>query len=280
MSGGQVLNTCEVDNYLGLPGINGFDLGMQFQRDMRTDSVRRFVEADVTGIKNLPDCKGSDVGWGYGKGGSLLQPVRSTKAFLAPVEKTAGWQRYFLLCDRDGAFAKKKVTAVIGGGDVAVEDAIFLADLCEKVLPDPPQGQPARRQRACRKKLFTLLNVELVWNAARGNHGEAFKTGAAALIHRQKKSALLQRTESLLRSDSAGVREFQEPCKTDEAGYICAERIAAETAGILQSAMCGSKHAQIDGGCRRGQTWSTQCRNISRHGKNSVQRETAGRRSS
>ena len=31
MSGGQVLNTCEVDNYLGMPGINGFDMGMKFR---------------------------------------------------------------------------------------------------------------------------------------------------------------------------------------------------------------------------------------------------------
>lgn len=56
MSGGQVLNTCEVDNYLGLPGINGFDLGMQF-REHADRLGTEFVEADVTGIKNLPDCK-------------------------------------------------------------------------------------------------------------------------------------------------------------------------------------------------------------------------------
>ena len=31
MSGGQVLNTYEVDNYPGLPGINGFELGMKFR---------------------------------------------------------------------------------------------------------------------------------------------------------------------------------------------------------------------------------------------------------
>ena len=31
MSGGQVLTTYEVDNYLGMPGINGFDMGMQFR---------------------------------------------------------------------------------------------------------------------------------------------------------------------------------------------------------------------------------------------------------
>ena len=64
MSGGQVLNTCEVDNYLGLPGING-----------------------------------SDVGWGvYGKGGHYCSRCGAQKAWRAR-GKTAGWQRYFLLCD-------------------------------------------------------------------------------------------------------------------------------------------------------------------------------------
>ena len=32
MSGGQVLNTYEVDNYLGMPGADGFDMGMQFRQ--------------------------------------------------------------------------------------------------------------------------------------------------------------------------------------------------------------------------------------------------------
>ena len=34
MSGGQILNTYEVDNYLGLPGISGFDMGMTFRQQM------------------------------------------------------------------------------------------------------------------------------------------------------------------------------------------------------------------------------------------------------
>ena len=42
----------------------------------------------------------------------------------------------------DGAFFRGKTVAVIGGGDVAVEDAIFLARACEKGIFDSPQGQP------------------------------------------------------------------------------------------------------------------------------------------
>lgn len=99
MSGGQVLNTCEVDNYLGLPGINGFDLGMQF-REHADRLGTEFVEADVTGIKNLPDCKKvlTSAGEIYGKGGHYCSRCGAQKAWRAR-GKTAGWQRYFLLCD-------------------------------------------------------------------------------------------------------------------------------------------------------------------------------------
>ena len=44
MSGGQVLNTYEVDNYLGMPGINGFDMGVQF-RDHADKLGVKFAEA-------------------------------------------------------------------------------------------------------------------------------------------------------------------------------------------------------------------------------------------
>ena len=53
MSGGQVLNTCEVDNYLGLPGINGFDLGMlqAEQQVVRLFEFHRQRYADRSGVE-------------------------------------------------------------------------------------------------------------------------------------------------------------------------------------------------------------------------------------
>ena len=55
MSGGQVLNTYEVDNYLGLPGMNGFDMGMKF-REHAEKMEAKFMEADVSGIEDNGDC--------------------------------------------------------------------------------------------------------------------------------------------------------------------------------------------------------------------------------
>ena len=56
MSGGQVLNTYEVDNYLGLPGMNGFDMGMKF-REHADMAGASFKTASVTEICDAPDAK-------------------------------------------------------------------------------------------------------------------------------------------------------------------------------------------------------------------------------
>ena len=56
MSGGQVLNTYEVDNYLGMPGINGFDMGMQFRAHADKLGVE-FKEAEVTALEDKGDKK-------------------------------------------------------------------------------------------------------------------------------------------------------------------------------------------------------------------------------
>ncbi len=51
MSGGQIINTYEVDNYPGLPGISGFDMGMRFREHAENVDVE-FIEGEVTGLKN------------------------------------------------------------------------------------------------------------------------------------------------------------------------------------------------------------------------------------
>ena len=54
LSGGQVLNTYEVDNYLGMPGIGGFEMGMQFRQHADRLGVA-FEEAFVSEIRRVKD---------------------------------------------------------------------------------------------------------------------------------------------------------------------------------------------------------------------------------
>ena len=240
MSGGQVLNTCEVDNYLGLPGINGFDLGMQF-REHADRLGTEFVEADVTGIKNLPDCKKVLTSAGeFTAKAVIIAAGAEHKKLGVPGEKRLAGRGISYCATCDGAFYKKKVTAVIGGGDVAVEDAIFLAGLCEKVYLIHRRDS-LRAAKSLQEKLFTLPNVELVWNAAVEEiTGEAFVRGGRNLYCGR---------------DSAGVRELQEPCKNGRGRlYLCGRGLLHERAGHFCSRGRADEKAASDrdGGCRRG----------------------------
>lgn len=212
-----------MDNYLGLPGINGFDLGMQF-REHADRLGTEFVEADVTGIKNLPDCKKVLTSAGeFTAKAVIIAAGAEHKKLGVPGEKRLAGRGISYCATCDGAFYKKKVTAVIGGGDVAVEDAIFLAGLCEKVYLIHRRDS-LRAAKSLQEKLFTLPNVELVWNAAVEEiTGEAFVTGVQLLDTQTKEERFVAADGIFIAVGIQPVSEsFKSLVKTDEAGYICA----------------------------------------------------------
>lgn len=63
----------------------------------------------------------------------------------------------------DGAFFKRKVTAVIGGGDVALEDAVFLSRMCERVYLIHRRDQ-LRGAKSLQEKVFATENITVIWD--------------------------------------------------------------------------------------------------------------------
>ena len=132
MSGGQVLNTYEVDNYLGLPGINGFDMGMKF-REHADKLGAPFLEAEVTGITD-GEMKTVHTTQGDYEAKALVVAAGAHHAHLGvPGEEELSGMGVSYCATCDGAFFRGKTVAVVGGGDVALEDAIYLTRFCEKV---------------------------------------------------------------------------------------------------------------------------------------------------
>ena len=138
-SGGQIVSTEQVDNYLGLPEIDGFTLGSKF-REHADMLETEFIDAEVTKIEEIADTEGKKVYKVMLDEGEAIE----TKTIIAATgashrklgaegekEFTGTGVSYCATCD--GAFFKKKITAVVGGGDVALEDALYLSSLCEKV---------------------------------------------------------------------------------------------------------------------------------------------------
>ena len=230
VAGGQIINTYEVDNYPGIPGVSGFALAEKMQEHCNRLGVT-FKEAEVQEITDEGVCKKIVL-----EGGEVLE-TKTIIAATGAVNKTLGVPgeeelagmgvSYCATCD--GAFFKNRVTAVVGGGDVAVEDAIFLARGCKKVYL-------IHRRDSFRaaKTLVTALskyeNIELVLDSVVDEiHGEDMveavsvhnvKTGEAKKLEvngvflavgTKPNSELFSK---LVKTTESGWIEADETCKT------------------------------------------------------------------
>lgn len=164
ISGGQIINTYEVDNYPGMPGIGGFDLAEKFREHSDklgtvyiTGEVER-IEL-LEGYKRLFLADGSEY---EAKTVVIATGAGHRKLGVPGEEKFIGaGVSYCATCD--GAFFRGKRVAVVGGGDVAVEDAIFLARMCEKVFVIH-RRDAFRAAGSLVQKLSQLGNVEIIWD--------------------------------------------------------------------------------------------------------------------
>lgn len=165
MGGGQVINTYEVDNYLGLPGINGFDLGQKFRK--HADELGAvFHIGKVASIGDDGEKKSVTLADGtVFETRTLILAGGAEHAKLGvPGEETFRGQGVSYCATCDGAFFKKRDVAVIGGGDVAVEDAIYLSRFCRKVWLIHRRDS-LRAAKSLQEKLFACENVEVVWDS-------------------------------------------------------------------------------------------------------------------
>ena len=123
-----------------------------------------FVTANVTSIEDKKDCKIVHTEEGDYEAKTLLLATGATHAMLGvkgEMQLTGMGVSYCATCD--GAFFRKRTVAVVGGGDVAVEDAIFLAGLCSKVYLIHRRDS-LRAADSLQKKLMSMENVEILWN--------------------------------------------------------------------------------------------------------------------
>ena len=164
ISGGQIINTYEIDNYPGLPGLSGMDLATKMSEHVDRYGTERIV-ADITGLELDGDVKKvkTDKGDFEGRAVILATGNSPSKLKVKGEEELAGMGvSYCATCD--GAFFKNKTVAVVGGGDVAVEDAIFLARACKKVYIIHRRDE-LRAVKTLQTALFACDNVEPVWDS-------------------------------------------------------------------------------------------------------------------
>lgn len=164
VQGGQIVDTYEVDNYPGLPGITGLDLGEAMVKHAEKLGIKPKRESVLSieeegGLKVIRTKKNR-----YMAKAVILACGAAHRQLGIPGEEKLSGMGVSYCATCDGAFFQNGTVAVVGGGNVAVEDAILLSRTCKKVYLVHRRDE-LRADKVLQDKLFKCANVEMVWDS-------------------------------------------------------------------------------------------------------------------
>lgn len=230
---GQVAESSHVDNYLGIPGINGYELGEKFRSHAEGLGVE-FKDGEVIRFE-----KAADRWYVHLKSGETLESKTVVYAAGAahrhlgvPGEEEFSGKGVSYCATCDGAFFKGKDVAVVGGGNTAMDDAIYLSDICNKVYL-VHRRDVFRGDAGTLTKLKETENIEIVVpakvaevkgeqvvTAVQLEDGRALEvSGVFVAVGMQPATDLLQ---GIVLLDDSGYIIADETGKTSAAGFFAA----------------------------------------------------------
>ncbi|WP_432823183.1 thioredoxin-disulfide reductase [Trichloromonas sp.] len=163
--GGQVMTTTKVENYPGFPGgIDGPDLMMRFQEHCQEFGLE-VVTGEVQGLVDRGETKAVTV-----DGEEVLARAVIITSGAEPAKLGVPGEQQFVgrgvsyCATCDGAFFRNATIAIVGGGDTAAEEALFLTRFASKVYLIHRRDQ-LRATKILQERVFANDKVEPLWNS-------------------------------------------------------------------------------------------------------------------
>ena len=161
--GGQPVNYLKIENYLGFPSIQGFELSEKFEEHIDKFGVEKFQNEEIKKI----DLENKTI--------TTLDKIFKAKAIIIATgtrpkkleikgedEFKGKGVSYCAVCD--GAFYKDKTVVVIGGGNSAVEEGIYLTKFAKKVYIMHRRDE-LRADRIIQARAFSNEKIEFIFNS-------------------------------------------------------------------------------------------------------------------
>jgi thioredoxin reductase (NADPH) len=235
MPGGQMANTEDVENYPGYDHILGPDLSNKMF-EHATKFGAEYKYGDVKEIIDGKEFKTIVTGSGEIKTRSIIITTGAEyKKLGVPGEEELGGRgvSYCAVCD--GAFFKEKELVVVGGGDSAVEEAVYLTRFASKVTVVHRRGE-LRAQKILQDRAFANDKIDFIWNhVVKEINEENGKVGSVTLVNKEDGS------EREFKADGAFIYIGMLPLNTpflnlgitnDEGYVVTDEGMATDVPGI------------------------------------------------
>lgn len=235
VQGGQIVDTYEVDNYPGLPGITGLDLGeaMAGHAEKLGLKPKREPVLSITdeGERKVIRTKKNE----YRAKAVILACGATHRHLGIPGEEELSGMGVSYCATCDAAFFQDRTVAVVGGGNVAAEDAILLSRTCKKVYLVHRRDE-LRAEKILQDNLFACQNVEMVWDSVPVSVEGLDKVEALKVrnVKNDEETSIPVDGVFIAVGIVPGTEKFKNLVKLDEGGYIIAgEDGVTSTPGVF-----------------------------------------------
>ena len=243
----QITITDLIENYPGIPdGINGFDL-MQLFKKQALNFGLEIVTGDVQSIQKSAD---APVIWNVDVSGKAYQALSIVAATGAqwnklgvPGEEAFAGKGVSYCATCDGPFYRNKDVIVVGGGDTAIQEALFLTHFARKVTVIHRRDR-LRAAAILQKRAFAEKKIEFVWKATLAEvAGTDFVTGVRVSDVESGKISAIEAEGVFIfvgRTPTTGL--FRDIVNLDKGGYIITDdNMLTSAAGIFAAGDCRAK---------------------------------------
>ncbi|HIQ88582.1 TPA: thioredoxin-disulfide reductase [Candidatus Galligastranaerophilus faecipullorum] len=163
--GGQPTNYLEIENYLGFPSIEGWELSEKFEEHLDKFNVEKFTMEEIQSVDLVSNPKVIKTLKGEYKAHSVIIATGAKPSKLnvkGEQEFTGRGVSYCAVCD--GAFYKDKTVVVVGGGNAAVEEGIYLTKFALKVYI-VHRRDALRADKIVQERAFKNNKIEFIWDS-------------------------------------------------------------------------------------------------------------------
>lgn len=160
--GGQPVNYLEIENYLGFPVIEGWELAEKFEQHADKFGIQKFTNEEIQSVDLTSEIKTVTTLKGIYRSKAIILATGAKSAKLGikgEKEFLGRGVSYCAVCD--GAFYKNKTVVVIGGGNAAVEEGMYLTKFASKVYIMHRRNE-LRADKIVQKRAFENNKIEFI----------------------------------------------------------------------------------------------------------------------